>query len=154
MREHATDDDDEADQIMMDRGHVVRGFWDGELVIVMKAGERHPRNYYAWQYARQLFSYIRSQNPETCRKVLRDGIGLVHRWCLMHPRDVSGWAFLVFLLEQLRNHGCDQEGEREGLNDEIRVSASKTRDFASKYEWKGESIEWFLKAMRALDIDN
>ena len=163
MREHATnaddggDGDDEAVQMVMDRRDAVRGFWDGELAIVMKAGERHPRNYYAWQYARQLFSCVRSENSEPgkwCRKVLHDGIGLVHRWCLMHPRDVSGWAFLVFLLEQLRNQGCDEANRRKGLEDEIGVSASETREFARKYEWKGESIEWFLKAMRALDIDD
>lgn len=156
MREHGTADDDVEGVQMVDRGHIVRGFWDGELGIVMKAGERHPRNYYAWQYARQLFSYVCSEHPgqgDWCGEVLHDSIGLVHRWCLMHPRDVSGWAFLVFLLEQSRSQGCDEGDKRNGSKDEMRVSASETREFARKYEWKGESIEWFLNAIRTLDID-
>lgn len=156
MREHITADDDKGVQ-ELDRGHVVRGFWDGELAVVMKAGERHPRNYYAWQYARQLFFYLCSEHAgqgDWCRKVLlRDSIGLMRRWCLMHPRDVSGWAFLVFLLEQRLNQGCDEGDGRNGSKDGIGVSASETREFVRKYEWNGESIEWFLKAMRTLDID-
>ena len=141
----------------MDTRHGVRGFWDGELVTVMKAGERHPRNYYAWQYARQLFSFVRSERFELTerrqwdRELLRDGIGLVRGWCLMHPRDISGWAFLVFLLEQLRNEGCDEVDVR-GLEDEIGKSAFETKEFARKYEWKGESIEWFLQAMKTLNV--
>ncbi|KAL9138430.1 MAG: hypothetical protein Q9175_000361 [Cornicularia normoerica] len=156
MHEHATD---EAIQ-MMNIKYGTRGFWDEELVIVMKAGERHPRNYYGWQYARQLFSFVQSQRSELVerrhwdREMLRDSIGLVHRWCLMHPRDISGWTFMVFLLEQLRNDRCDEGEKRKGAEDEIGISASETKFFARKYEWKGESIEWFLKAMRTLDIDD
>ena len=156
VREHATD---EAIQIM-DMRQGIKGFWDEELVVVMKAGERHLRNYYAWQYARQLFSFIRSESPELVERrqwgriLLRDSIGLVRGWCLMHPRDISGWAFLVFLLEQLRDEGCDDEEMKKGFEDEIGLSVSETREFARKYEWKGESIEWFLRTMNILDIDN
>ena len=161
MRERAADnggdDDDDGAVQVMDKRHGVRGFWDRELVIVMKAGERHPRNYYAWQYARQLFSYVRSEYPTFgpwYGDLLHDGVGLVRRWCLMHPRDISGWAFLVFLLEQLRNEGYDEGVKRKVLEDGVGVSGSETKEFASKYEWKGESIEWFLKAMRKLDLEN
>ena len=156
MREHATD---EAIQ-MMDMRQGIKSFWDVELMVVMKAGERHPRNYYAWQYARQLFSFVRSERPELVerrqwgRRLLSDSIGLVRGWCLMHPRDISGWAFLVFLLEQLRDEGCDDEDMEKGFEDEIGLSVSETREFARKYEWKGESIEWFLRTMNMLDIDN
>ena len=144
---------DEAMQ-MMDKG----AFWDEELVIVMKAGETHPRNYYAWQYARQLLSFICSKHPESVerrrwdKKLLRDSIGLVRRWCLIHPRDISGWAFLVFLLEQLHNEGCEEGNKEKGIEDEIGISVSETREFARKYKWKGESIDWFLKAMEMWDI--
>ena len=150
---HATD---EAIQ-MTNVGHGVRGFWDKELVIVMKAGERHPRNYYAWQYARQLLSFIRTECSELVerrcmdREWLRNIVGLVRRWCLMHPRDISGWNFLAFSLEQQRNEGCDA-GDRSAFGHEIGISALETKDFAGKYEWKGESIAWFLKAMKTLNM--
>ena len=72
----------------------------------------------------------------------------------MHPRDISGWAFLVFLLAQLRNEGCDDEDMQKGFEDEIGLSVSETREFARKYEWKGESIEWFLRTVKMLNIDN
>lgn len=138
----------------------IRAFWDGELVKVMKAGERHPRNYYAWQYARQLFSIIRSERPDCVKgrhwheELLRKSMGLVHGWCLIHPRDISGWAFLVFLLEQLRSEGRDEGDQGQRLEDEIGRFAYATKEFARKYEWKGESIEWFLKAMKTLGIDD
>lgn len=155
MREHATD---EAIQ-MRNLRYGIRGFWDEELAIVMKAGERHPRNYYAWQYARELFWFVQARRPELVKGAQRDwkllgySGGLVHRWCLKHPRDVSGWAFLVFLLKQLRIEGCDEGDKRKKLEDEVGTFESKTKEFVRKYEWKGESIEWFLKAVKTLDID-
>ncbi len=140
---------------MVNRRHRMRGFWDGELAIVMKAGERHPRNYYAWQYARRLFPFVCSQpfdlveRKDWDREVLRDGLALLRGWCLMHPRDISGWAFLVFLLEQMRHEGYDN-----GNDNELGSSALETREFVRKYDWKGESIEWLLKAMATLNIND
>ena len=158
----ARDDAGEETIWMTDMGDVVRGFWERELVIVMKAGERHARNYYAWQYARRLFSFVCSEGAELVgrkrldRRSLRESIGLVHGWCLMHPRDISGWAFGVFLLEQLRgagDAGYGEEDERKGLEDDIGRFASETKDFVRKYQWRGESIQWFLESMKTLGID-
>ena len=156
MRERATVEASRT--IDVERG--MRQLWDEELVIVMKAGERHPRNYYAWQYARQLFSFVPCERSDFVErrpwdgKLLRDSIGLVHGWCLRHPRDISGWAFLVFLLEQLRNEGCDKAAQRQELEDDIGIIASETREFARKYKWKGESIEWFIKATKTLNTND
>ena len=154
MGEHATDE-----AIQLNMRHRVRGFWDEELAIVMKAGERHARNYHAWQYARELFWLVHERRPELVEgalwdwKFLGQSSGLVHGWCLMHPRDISGWAFLVFSLKQLRIEGCDGGDNRKKVEDEIEAFASETKEFVKKYDWKGESIEWFLKMMKRLDID-
>lgn len=143
---------------LMDMRHEVRDFWDRELKIVMKAAERHPRNYYAWQYARELFHlvYLKGSEPvegrQRQKELLRDDIRRVRAWCLMHPRDISGWAFSVFLLEQLRDDGCDEAANRE-MENEIRTSTRETKGFTKRYEWKGESIEWFLKAIKTLNIN-
>lgn len=136
----------------------VRDFWDKELAIVTKAGERHPSNYYAWQYARELFCLIQSERSGNMEGRLWDGalsrdrLALMHRWCLMHPRDISGWAFLVFLLERLRSGRRNEGAKRRVVEDEIRRCTSETRDFAVKYEWKGECVDWFLKTTGTLDI--
>ncbi|KAM0803230.1 hypothetical protein BDR22DRAFT_960838 [Usnea florida] len=157
MRGYA--DDEEGDEMAGGKRSGVRGFWDKELTVVSKAGERHPSNYHAWQYARQVFCFIECEGSGNVERGLwggvmsRDGLALVQRWCLMHPRDISGWAFLVFLLEQLRTRRRDEGPKRRGVEDDIRMCASETRDFAVKYEWKGESVDWFLKTMGTLDID-
>jgi len=117
----------------------VRRYWDEELEVVMKAGERHPRNYYAWGYARDLLRELAGEG------LARGGVGRVQRWCLQHPRDVSGWAFLEFLLREVGSEG------REGGEEEVRRVVWETREFVRKYEWRGESIEWFLKSVQRLE---
>lgn len=141
------------------RGWVLREFatevsWDGyageaggeaaafvkrELEIVMVAGERHARNYHAWEYARQV---VRMAGGRLGAEAWEEAVGMVHRWCLMHPRDISGWAFLVFILDQ------SVDVDRVAM-DVFR----KTRHFVKKFHWKGESIEWFLKSASHFQID-
>lgn len=119
----------------------VERYWDEELEVVMKAGERHPRNYYAWAYARDLLREWAGEG------LARGVVGRVHRWCLQHPRDVSGWAFLEFLLREVGGEG---EG-RMGGGEEVRRVVWETKEFVRKYEWRGESIEWFLKSVQRLE---
>ena len=66
----------------------------------------------------------------------------LRRWCFAHPRDASGWGFLAFLL---RRDGLVMDSEkREGLIGKV---SHQTRDFVAALGWKGESVEWFLRAM-------
>ncbi|KAL2197190.1 hypothetical protein P885DRAFT_36407 [Corynascus similis CBS 632.67] len=64
--------------------------------VVFVAGERHPRNYYAWCHARFLMG-------------LEGGVDFskpfaaVRAWCFQHHTDISGWSFLYFLLETQKN---------------------------------------------------
>lgn len=116
----------------------IMSHWDCELHVIMKAGERHPRNYYAWQYARQLFWL-----PQM-KEISVESFGQVHQWCLMHPRDVSGWGFLVFLMASEETVDGDSDGRR---------IARETTEWVRKYEWEGESVEWFLKAVGQLQLD-
>lgn len=137
--------------------------WKDELDVVMKAGERHPRNYYAWDYARQLMCILRPlldgcKDASTANKklhtVLLESLGKVHAWCLMHPRDISGWAFLSFLLERVRDEICIGEGvdsDKERMEREISRVMSETKEWVWKYEWRGESVEWFLKTAGRAD---
>ncbi|KAL8797403.1 MAG: hypothetical protein Q9195_000558 [Heterodermia aff. obscurata] len=121
------------------------GGWKKELAVVMKAGERHPRNYYAWNYARDLLRAICGGEEELgTRKVLMgESLREVHYWCLQHPGDISGWSFLLFLLRM----GDFAREAGEGFEGEARRCVEVTGDFMRKFEWKGESARWFLSAV-------
>jgi len=67
----------------------------------------------------------------------------VHEWSLLHPRDISGWAFLAFLLREMREGGrgvADVDADVE-----VRRVVEETGAWVRKYEWRGGSVEWFLK---------
>ncbi|KAL9629063.1 MAG: hypothetical protein Q9164_007036 [Protoblastenia rupestris] len=117
--------------------------WERELAVVMKAGERHPRNYYAWNYARELLD--RLVNSELCLTVQKHSLAeqtleRTKKWCFMHPRDISGWTFLLWVLELVFTKVGDEKRENT-----VRVIIWETTGFMRKYDWRGESVEWFLK---------
>lgn len=139
--------------------------WTSETEIVMKAAERHPRNYYAWSYARQLFHLLQhisgtdrsNRNSvliaEQYQTIFLETARKVHEWCLMHPRDISGWAFLVFWLREMRDgRGWGDESRRGEMEGEVERVMWETRAWVRKYEWRGESVEWFLTAATELEI--
>lgn len=130
------------------RSHV-RDHWEDELAIVMKAGERHPRNYYAWQYARQLFALLQADLDVTTRReqeVLVETLGRVKEWCFLHPRDVSGWSFLVWLMERARGGGSWK------AKHEARRVVWEVGEWVNKYQWVGASVEWVLEATKELSF--
>lgn len=127
-----------------------------ELEIVMKAAERHPGNYHAWNYARnviRLFLFIGIEDGEeemaneTIVAAWKLWVEMVHRWCLGHPRDISGWTFLSFLLGQYMR--STELGENGKVVDVFR----KTQEFQKQLNWQGESVEWFLRFASTLGID-
>ncbi|KAL8861212.1 MAG: hypothetical protein Q9178_002428 [Gyalolechia marmorata] len=149
-----------------------------ELKIVMVAAERHARNYYAWEYARQVLRMcvgtidttnarslqvgepgeevgVDVVNRRLDRKGWEECTRMIHQWCLMHPRDISGWAFLVFMMDQRPRFGGLSEGDNPIAVDQItRDIFEKTSEFVNKFNWKGESIEWFLKSASHFQIDS
>ena len=119
----------------------------------MAAGERHAQNYHAWEHARQVWRLLSDdrirEEREECEEIgpfkvdiPQESLATLHQWCLMHTRDISGWAFLVFWLRAAFN-------EATGLQ-EARKVVEKTKEFVKKYDWKGESVEWFLETMGEL----
>ncbi|KAI9697023.1 MAG: hypothetical protein M1836_004984 [Candelina mexicana] len=117
-----------------------------ELSLVMKAGERHPKNYYAWDYARRLFRLFEHQaqvtsQSDTMEKMARESVEVVHKWCLSHADDISGWSFLLFLLSHRQSN--------VEMNNEI---VRKTMDLALKFHWTHESLWGFMRAVLASKI--
>ena len=127
--------------------------------MVMRAGERHARNYYAWDYARRLFGFLAEKEGTVWRVDTRANLkmsmsdigmrmGMVHKWCLAHPRDISGWSFLSFLML------IDKSRIKLGDSEETQVKREQTMrkeildstvEFARKFGWSGESLTWFLQ---------
>ncbi|KAI9759285.1 MAG: hypothetical protein M1835_000402 [Candelina submexicana] len=114
-----------------------------ELKLIMKAGERHPKNYYAWDYARRLFRLIEHQaqaisQSDTMEKIAKESVETVHKWCFSHADDISGWSFLLFLMSH-------QQSTVEMNNELIR----KTMDLAVKFHWNHESLWSFMRTVLA-----
>ncbi|KAK9479478.1 hypothetical protein V1514DRAFT_366770 [Lipomyces japonicus] len=78
-----------------------------ELRMTFVSGEYHPSNYYAWSYARWLFSDIYSMHilkkshagsAIQTKSYLKRTVATVQKWSFAHPRDASGWSFLEWIL--------------------------------------------------------
>ncbi|KAK0639260.1 hypothetical protein B0T16DRAFT_337364 [Cercophora newfieldiana] len=82
-------------RVFVSMGIPVDGLSDIRKVVFV-AGERHPRNYYAWNHARFLIKTGLLTPSE-------DLLGLVIKWCAGHHTDTSGWSFLYFLLDNTRS---------------------------------------------------
>ncbi len=168
-----------------------------ELHIVMRAGERHPRNYYAWGYARALFAFIltiRSSSPNhhipsssfsafpsdsapksesesaasTALPLVLSVLRLTHNWCMAHPRDISGWTFLIFLIQKLGSidvpsgngstaettvGDVDRDGSMQGAaRSEVNRILHATKEAAKRFHWRGESVKWFFGAVEKLSL--
>ncbi|KAI9853239.1 MAG: hypothetical protein M1824_001493 [Vezdaea acicularis] len=67
-----------------------------ELAVVIKAAERHPKNYYAWNYLHLLLSQLKAYEIDSD---LIGGFRLrVGEWCQKNPGDTSGWSFMLKLI--------------------------------------------------------
>ena len=114
-----------------------RSFVEPELRMICKAGERHPSNYAAWEFARHLLDtvsdYALIRGGDTAMsfapaspssvgsmgsygakdevdpgRILASAIPVVQQWCLSHVSDTSGWAFLLDCVGRAAAYG-DQE---------------------------------------------
>lgn len=116
-----------------------------ELNCVLKSGERHPKNFYAWQYMRNLVKLV-SGTVDICDRPafieeMNTVAVCVQDWCLRHVSDVSGWAFLIFFL-----HSYEVDTKK------IVALVSETLNLAINLRWDNESVWYFLRTMIASGI--
>lgn len=106
-------------------------FWRTELRSVCKSGERHPKNYYAWQYARKLVMMVDGMDAtfEFARSI-KD-------WCCKHPSDISGWSCLTFIIPHV-----EPPAERQDLVREV-------LDYAINLRSEHESLWVFIRTILA-----
>ena len=113
-----------------------------ELLIIMKAGEQHPRNYYAWFHARWVIeSFQTGADRAALASSLTDSMTLILEWCLKHESDTSGWSFLLFLYNEA-NKGVE-------LQSLTAFNTEKVLCLALNFDWDLESIWVFLRTALA-----
>lgn len=96
--------------------------------VVFVSGERHPRNYYAWCHARYLVETF-----DVDSQLLFTILEHTKKWCFSHHNDVSGWAFLLFLLDRCR--------------EESRKIFTETTGLTESFRWRNESVWYFLRTL-------
>ncbi|ROV95765.1 hypothetical protein VPNG_08743 [Cytospora leucostoma] len=102
--------------------------------VVMIAGERHPRNYYAWCHARWLTGLIPDDDDKD--NILEQLVVVTKGWCFRNHTDTSGWSFLHFLLTRL--------GGPTSL-----AVLEETTGLAASLQWANESTWIFLRTLAA-----
>ncbi|KAJ5787356.1 Protein prenyltransferase [Penicillium paradoxum] len=108
-----------------------------ELEVVLRAGELHPKNYYAFSYMRQLYVLLADAVEKTAQatgktKFAMSIVDRVTDWCLANPRDISGWSFGIYILSNLPEQ-------------QIRVhTLQRVVQFALNVGWEGESLWTFV----------
>lgn len=95
--------------------------------VVFVSGERHPRNYYAWCHARHLLNGVETEDSATLSTILAD----TKRWCFTHHDDVSGWGFLMFLLDRAPG--------------EAGSTITESLKLVESFHWRNESVWYFLR---------
>jgi hypothetical protein len=115
-----------------------QGIFNDELDAVLKAGERHANNYYAWGYGRSLVGFMDSVRERSGRNSTwprRDeAVSKVLGWCKSHPSDTSGWSFLLFLLLHEKCEG-----------NQVLSTISEVLGFAVAVKWEKEALWNFVR---------
>jgi hypothetical protein len=109
-----------------------------ELDVVFRAGELHPKNYYAFSYMRQLCVLLSDTIATTAGKStwkIDSAMSMVDPvidWCLANPRDISGWSFGIYVLSNVSGPQCRVH------------TISRVVEFALNVGWEGESLWTFV----------
>ncbi|KAL9563185.1 hypothetical protein ACKAV7_012688 [Fusarium commune] len=105
---------------------------------IMISGERHPRNYYAWCHARYLVNTFIP--PSSSQEGISRMIIATQKWCFAHHNDISGWQFLMFLLDK-------KPAETSPVFRE-------TLKLVASFKWRNESAWYFLRLVAARGVTN
>lgn len=106
--------------------------------VVMVAGQRHPRNYVAWQHAR----FLLNRDPSLAATIAADA----KDFCLRNHSDISGWAFLSDCIARIQD-------------EEVRLSVcssilQETLAMTESFRWTNESVWVFLRTLVTRDHVN
>jgi len=102
------------------------------MTVVFVAGERHPRNYYAWSHAR----FLMKMNPNISKTEV---LAVVKTWAFQHYTDISGWAFLYHLLLAI-SHSSPAV---------VQVTFEEVLQLVVSFQLVNESVWVFLRTLTA-----
>lgn len=105
-----------------------------EFSIVLRSGERHRNNYYAFQHARRIMTLVVPSRTYSILPTEAIHIRLV-KWCLDHPSDTSGWSFLHFVMINQSSIMLDFE-----------QSIRQVLAFTDQTKWRREALWVFLRS--------
>ncbi|OJJ03783.1 hypothetical protein ASPVEDRAFT_134533 [Aspergillus versicolor CBS 583.65] len=116
--------------------HGVQEILQIELSVALRAGQLHPRNYYAFSYIRQMYRTLSELGREDseawsvqlAQSIVKPTLG----WCTLHPGDISGLMFLLYLLDAVP----DAPLRLETVTAVVR--------YALNTDWERESIWTFI----------
>ncbi|KAK2590997.1 hypothetical protein QQS21_011310 [Conoideocrella luteorostrata] len=100
--------------------------------VICVAAERHPRNYYAWTYARDVIASAHT-TQERDGQVAEQILPVIEKWCRLHHQDISGWSFLLHLVLLFPSKAPEV--------------FDNTLSLAEMFKWRNESVWHFLKNM-------
>lgn len=111
-----------------------------EVTVALQAGERHLCNYYAFAYLRQFQRLMTSlpvqaegsDKEETFAFMSEQLVDITLAWCLSHLRDISGWMFLLHVLD-----GSSQTERQKAV-------LGKVVNFALQIHWQGQALWTFV----------
>ena len=115
---------------------------DRELATVFKSAEMHPKNYYAWLYARRRLTHLFQDtsfglNSTSASTDLHEVSTAVLDWCLRHHSDTSGWSFLLWLLQQSNQSNQSKAGREQIM--------AKVTEMAKTFKWNNEALRSFVR---------
>lgn len=108
--------------------------------VVSVAGERHPRNYYAWCHARYLAGLLGKKDEENSD--YENLLSVVRNWCFQHHNDISGWSFLYHLLDNL---DCSSRQNTQTISSTF----SDVLNYVASCRLTNESVWVFLRTLAA-----
>jgi hypothetical protein len=116
-----------------------------ELEIVLRAGELHPKNYYAFSYMRQLNALLAKRmvgKPDLRAEKMLPILDRTIEWCLANPRDISGWTFGIYEMSRVSDYAARAH------------ALEKVLTFALGVGWEGESLWTFVhQAVEQFDLE-
>ncbi|KAI9815051.1 MAG: hypothetical protein M1827_002894 [Pycnora praestabilis] len=139
-------------------GSQIVGFYKNEIKIVMKAGEKHPKNYYAWNYARKLLEILwhmtSALGEHNFVPDLYEGhiVQQVHSWCTLHPSDISGWSFVLFLMRGWKYSHISGNTIWLRMTHVYQSLVRKTIDVSFDFRWQHESVWVFIRTVLASNV--
>ncbi|KAI9038491.1 uncharacterized protein KD926_010703 [Aspergillus affinis] len=108
---------------------------EDELAIVLRAGELHPKNYYAFSHMRQLHGVLSGymkDSSSSFRLLAEPIVKTMLGWCQAQPTDISGWMFTLYVLEAVEDRGAQES------------AVNRVFRFAVDIGWEGESLWTFV----------